>query len=62
MNRKEAVQQAIHSMELEGFVFTEEEQSVFEKLANGEISCDDVRKIAAEKLAQWKKEKPEIFI
>lgn len=61
MNRKAAVQQSIHSMEMEGFVFSNEDKAIFEKLAKGDISHADVRKIAAEKLKRWQKENPEAF-
>lgn len=61
MNRKEAVQGAMASMRMEGFIFTEEEEAMFEKLANGEISHDDVIKIADELIKRWQKESPESF-
>jgi len=31
------------SMEIEGFVFTEEEKKLFDKLTKGEISYDDIK-------------------
>lgn len=62
MNRKEAVKSVIASMEMEGFVFTEEELATFEKIKNGEMSSDDLRKLAADKIARWKIECPECFV
>lgn len=62
MTRKQSVKYAMHSMELEGFVYTEEEKALFDRLANGEIEPEDIRKFAAEKLAKLRKEKPEAFV
>ena len=61
MSRAKAVESAMASMKMEGFIFTDEELAIFEKLANKEISYDDVKKIAVEKIKHWKKENPDFF-
>lgn len=61
MNRKAAVEGAMASMRMEGFVFTDEEELMFKKLAKGEISSDDVIKIADELIKRWQIENPECF-
>lgn len=62
MDRKKAVKAAMASMEMEGFNFTPEEKALFDKLAKGEITTDDVKKLAAEKLEKWKQESPQSFV
>ncbi|GMB02271.1 antitoxin VbhA family protein [Pelosinus sp. IPA-1] len=61
MDRKKAVEEAIASLKMEGFVFTEEELALFDRYAKGEISSDDIRKNTYEKIARWKIESPESF-
>lgn len=39
---------AMKSCELEGFVYTEEEKQIFYKLASGELSMEETRKILKE--------------
>lgn len=43
--RRNNVESVMKSFELEGFVYTDEEKAVFEKVASGEISFDQARKI-----------------
>ena len=61
MNRKQAVKEAIASMEMSGFVFTEEELALFNRYAKGEISSDDIKKFADDRLKQLQIEHPEYF-
>ena len=61
MDKAKAVKEVIASMEMEGFVFTEEELAIFEKIEKGEMSSDDLRRLAEAKIAKWKKESPETF-
>jgi uncharacterized membrane protein len=61
MDRAKAVAGAMASMRMEGFVYTDEEIILFDRLAKGEISCDDVRKIADEEVRICKIEHPEYF-
>ncbi|EHR31899.1 antitoxin VbhA family protein (plasmid) [Megamonas funiformis] len=44
-NLKKNVISAIKSCELEGFVYTKEEKQVFNRIASGEITVDEARKI-----------------
>lgn len=37
MNRRESVLNAIRTMELEGFVYTQKEKELWEKIAKGEL-------------------------
>lgn len=62
LSRKESVKYAMHSMELEGYVYTEAEKELFDRLAKGEIEPEDIRKFADEELARLKREKPEVFV
>jgi len=61
MDNKTAVKRAMASMEMEGFVFTQEEKELFAKLERGEISSDDIRNILFQKVVEWKKINPEHF-
>lgn len=61
MERVKAVKESIASLRMEGFIFTDEELDVLKKLANGEISCNDVKKVADDNLKRWQKENPECF-
>lgn len=42
---KESVEYALHELELEGVVFTDEEIKVFNQIASGEITTDQAREI-----------------
>lgn len=46
------VDSAIKAHELEGFKFTEEELTVFERIANLEITTEEAREMFREKLAR----------
>lgn len=61
MDKKRAVKSAMASMEMEGFVYTEEEKSVFDKLGKGEITGGDIREMVAKKVAKLKIDRPECF-
>lgn len=39
------IESAVKSLELEGFVYTEQEKAVFEKIASGEITTAQAREI-----------------
>lgn len=56
MNDREAVRQMMATMRLEGFVYDAESLAIWEKVANGEITTDDVRKMVYEKLDRLKRE------
>jgi len=47
--------------EIAGCEFTEEDSADFEKVARGELSNDDIREKAHERLTKLKKEHPEKF-
>lgn len=42
---KESISHALHELELEGVVFTDEEIKVFNRIASGEITTDQAREI-----------------
>lgn len=46
------VTSAMKSFELEGFVYTEEEKRIFNKIANGELSLDEGRAIFMQDLTK----------
>jgi len=62
MNRKEAVEGAIASLEMEGFVFPKEQKDLLSKLAKGEIDHEDVLSYVKMGVKELRKERPEIFI
>ena len=62
MDRAKAVEGAMASMRMEGFVYTDEEIILFEKLANGEISHAELRKIFDEQLKNMRKDNPQFFV
>jgi len=62
MNKSDSVRYAMHSMELEGFIFTEEDKIMWEKVAKGELSTEDVRKKADEFIKLTREKFPEKFI
>lgn len=60
MNIAQAVAEAIHSMEMEGFKFTPEEKEMWRKIASGELPLDAARQDAEEfhrKVSRWMKMK-----
>lgn len=61
MKRADAVKQAIQSMEMEGFIFNQDDKEIFKKLADGKIDHEEVRHVAASKIANWKTKNPEAF-
>lgn len=42
MNRAQAVRNALHEMQLEGFEFTADELALWEKVAAGKVSLDEL--------------------
>lgn len=46
---------------MEGFIYTEEELAILEKVASGELTTADLRRIAREKVEKLRVEKPWIF-
>lgn len=50
MDKRQAVESAMASVEMEGFVFTEEEKALFSRYANGEISDAELYRIISDKL------------
>jgi hypothetical protein len=61
LNREEAVNGAVSSVEMEGFVFTDDQKYFLSKLAKGEISHDDVFIFIQDGIKKLRKERPEIF-
>lgn len=61
MQRPNAVKQAMQSMEMEGFIFSQADKNIFQKLASGEIDHEEIRSLAALKIEKWKTESPESF-
>lgn len=59
--RRKAYEYAIRSVEMEGFVFTEEELAVFERIIQGEMTTEDAINDIKKQVAEWKKTRPEIF-
>ncbi len=45
MDRKTAVELAMKSNELEGFVYDDKQKALFEKVANNEISLEELKTI-----------------
>jgi hypothetical protein len=62
MNRKEAVQGAVASVEMEGFVFTKEQKGILERLAKGEINHNDVLNYVKIGVRELRRERPELFV
>ena len=56
-----SVREAIHSAEMEGFVFTPEELADFEKIASGEISVEQSIQIEYDKIEKMYYAHPEKF-
>ena len=61
MQRTDAVKQAMQSMEMEGFIFSQADKDLFKKLSTGEINHENIRNLATSKIAKWKIESPESF-
>ena len=61
MSRKEAIRDAIANAELEGYLLTRKQKEVFKKLANGELSYEDVDKIIEKEIENLRKTRPEAF-
>lgn len=49
---KDNIESAMKSFELEGFVYTEDEKAIFEKVANGEITINEGKAAFMNELAQ----------
>lgn len=62
MNRRKAVENAMSSMELSGFVFDEEEKEILERIAKEELPISALYDLADARLAKLRKERPEIFV
>ena len=61
ISRAAAVESAMNSMITEGFVFTEEEQAIYDDIAKGDKDLNSVDEYVDNLILKWKKEKPEIF-
>lgn len=61
MNRAQAVENAVQSMQLEGFVFTPEELDVWEKVAAGELSLDDLLETFIRFNCDMRQKYPELY-
>ncbi len=61
MDIAKAVKIARHDLELEGFVFTEEELVIDEKIAKGEMTPEEALALMDSKIARLKVEHPEYF-
>ncbi|HHT48605.1 MAG TPA: antitoxin VbhA family protein [Firmicutes bacterium] len=55
---RQQYESAINSAQLEGFVFTQEDLAVFEKIIRGEITEADYIDQFKEEIEHWKKAKP----
>lgn len=53
MTRKEAVERAMASMEMEGFVYTEKEKEIFKQIANEELDVSYIYKYAKEQVSPY---------
>lgn len=62
MDIKQAVKLAMHSMELEGFIYTDNEKALFARLAKGEITCDYLRRYFDSEHVALKASKPWLFV
>lgn len=49
---KDNIESAMKSFELEGFVYTDDEKAVFEKVANGEITINEGKAVFMNELAK----------
>ena len=61
ISRADAVRSAMNSMITEGFVFTEEEKTIYDDIAKGNKDLDSIDEYVDNLILEWKKEKPEIF-
>ena len=61
ISRTAAVESAMNSMITEGFVFTEEEKTLYNDIAKGDKDLNSVDEYVDNLILKWKKEKPEIF-
>ena len=61
ISRADAVRSAMNSMITEGFVFTEEEKTLYDDIAKGNKDLDSIDEYVDNLILEWKKEKPEIF-
>ena len=61
ISRAAAVESAMNSMITEGFVFTEEEKTLYNDIAKGDKDLNSVDEYVDNLILKWKKEKPEIF-
>ena len=57
-----SVREAIHSVEMEGFVFTTDELADLERIACGEITVEESIQIEYDKLEKTYYEHPEKFV
>jgi len=62
MDRARAVNGAMRALEIEGFVFGENEKADFAALATRKISYSGMLKKIDDNLAKLRKEKPEAFL
>ena len=61
ISRAAAVESAMNSMITEGFVFTEEEKTLYDDIAKGNKDLNSIDEYVDNLILKWKKEKPEIF-
>ena len=61
MNKPQSVKYALHSMELEGFKFTDEEKAMWNKIGKGELPLEAAREDAREFDRQMRAKYPERF-
>ena len=61
MNRAEAVHAAIRSMQLEGFEFSQDELDAWQKVANGEMSLDDLLETFVRFDTEMRQRYPELY-
>ena len=62
MDRKKAVESAVSSMEMEGYIFDEEEKSLLEKIKTCELPVSALSDLANKRVEQLRKDRPEIFV
>lgn len=62
LERKKAVESAIASLEMEGFVFTEDELKQFQKYIKGEIPMEDIIADCKAYVEDLRKKSPDKFV
>lgn len=61
MDKQQSVNYALHSMELEGFIFTDDEKKMWAKITNGELPVEAAREDAREFDRQMRVKYPKLY-